>query len=229
VTTSRLRPAALLGFALAASLAATSGWTLQEFSWSTWLAGLVYSWSCVLTGSAAVILTPRQRRPSYEAQLPWVGRLPAAAYLALLTVVAVALAGAALVAYTYVFAFYGLFLSFFAEMQPHALFGRNGFINSDFFTPVTYLALAFWPMAAGALIANGASLVRGDPWKRLVLPTSTEILRLHLFVLVMPVVTLAVWAVIGESYHTVTIVVLMGLFYLLPDPAPGSAPVYPAE
>jgi hypothetical protein len=44
-------------------------------------------------------------------------------------------------------------------------------------------------MAAGALIANGASLVRGDPWKRMVLPTSTEILRLHLFVLVMPVVT----------------------------------------
>ena len=215
--TFRLRPAPLSGFALAATLAATSGWTLQEFSWSTWLAGLLYSWLCVLTGAGAVILTARDRRDSYHAQFPWLGRLPTAAYLALLTAIAALLAGVALIAYTYVFAFYGLFLSFFAEMEPHALFGRNGFINSDFFTPVTYLALAFWPMAAGALIANGASLVRGDPWKRMVLPTSTEILRMHIFVLAMPVVTLLVWAVLGERYHTVTIVLLMGLFYLLPD------------
>jgi len=173
----------------------------------------------VLTGSGEVIRTARRRRSSYAEQLPWVGKLSTGVYLAVHSALAVLLASVALIAYACVFALYGLFLSFFAEMQPHALFGRNGFINSDFLTPVTYLALAFWPMAVGTLIANGDALLRGDPWQRMLLPTGAEILRLHIFVLVMPIVTLLVWAVLGESYHTVTIVLLMGLFYLLPDPS----------
>jgi len=219
VRSALLRPGSIVGFALAAILAATDGWTLQEFCWSTWLAGLLFTWSCVLSGAGAILITAPRRQTVYAATLPWLGRLPTPAYLAILTAVAVFLGAVALVVYAYIFAFYGLFLSFFAEMEPHALFGRNGFINADFFAPVKYLTLAFWPMALGTLIANWESLVQGDPWKRMLLPTKTELLRLHLFVLLMPFITLLVWAVLGESYHTATIVLLMGLFYLLPNGA----------
>ena len=33
--------------------------------------------------------------------------------------------------YNLIFAFYGIFFSVFAEMDPVSLFGANGFINSD--------------------------------------------------------------------------------------------------
>lgn len=59
--------------------------------------------------------------------------------LALIAVTVAAAAGwcaFAFLGYTFAFGLYGLLLSFFAEMEPHELFGRNGFINSDFWTPV---------------------------------------------------------------------------------------------
>ena len=125
-------------------------------------------------------------------------------------------------AYTYAFGFYGLLLSFFAEMEPHALFGRNGFINSDFWTPVRYLATTFWAMSVGTIVAHGRGLVGTNPWKRMLLPLATEIVRVHLMVLLMPFLALLAWAVLGESYESVVIVLLMTAFYLLPGRSRGA-------
>jgi len=114
--------------------------------------------------------------------------------------------------YGFVFGFYGLFLSVFAEMEPVALFGRNGFINSDFFTPVAYLAEHFWPMAAAVLIMSWEDFLCANPWKRVLLPLQHEILRMHVMVLALPIVSLAAWALLGAAYHLLAIVLLMGLY-----------------
>jgi hypothetical protein len=217
-----LQPSALIGFAVAATFAVLGGWSLPEFCWSAWLTGLIYSWAAVLTGAIRIIATGRSRKSSYEEHLPVLGRMSGTAFL--LALVLVIVPGAVAMAYLYaiVFGFYGLFLSFFAEMQPHDLFGRNGFINSDFSDPVMYLLVLFWPMVAGTLITFRDELVRGDPWRRLLLPTR-EVARVHVLVVTMPFLALLAWALFGESYHSVTIVLLMGLFYLWPWDRSGAA------
>jgi hypothetical protein len=95
------------------------------------------------------------------------------------------------------------------------LFGRNGFINADFSTSVTYLTVAFWPMAVGTLVANWTALVGGNPWKRMLVPAEATVLRTHLLVVLMPFIALLAWALVGDAYHSVTIVLLMALFYLV--------------
>lgn len=208
--------ASLAGLALAAAFAITSGWTLPEFCWSVWLAGLLFAWGCVVTGSVQIIVTARSRKPSYDTLFPFLQRIPPTAFLAGIVALVVPVAVIAFYVYGFVFTLYGLLLSFFAEMEPHSLFGRNGFINADFFTAVTYLTLHVWPMAVGALIARGDDLFRNDPWKRMLLPTRTEVLHVHVLVVVMPFLALLAWALLGEAYHAVVIVALMGVFYLLP-------------
>jgi hypothetical protein len=118
--------------------------------------------------------------------------------------------------YSYLFGFYGLFLSVFSEMAPLELFGRNGFINSDFFTPVMYLLDRFWPMAAGAIVANWEDFFRENPWKRIMLPMQKEILRMHIMILALPFFAMMAWALFRGAYQSITIVFLMGLIYLLP-------------
>jgi hypothetical protein len=214
------------GFAVAATFAVTGGWSLPEFCWSTWLAGLVFAWTCVGTGAIQALATAWVRQPRYEAALPFPARIPPAAFPLLVLPLVVALAVVAFHAYAFLFGFYGLFLSFFAEMRPYDLLGRNGFINSDFYTPVTYLLVHYWPMVAGTLLANADTLVRGDPWKRMLVPTGAEVVRIHVMVVLMPFIALGAWALFGDRYHTVTIVALMGVFYFLPTPgqAPGGDP-----
>lgn len=101
-------------------------------------------------------------------------------------------------------------------MQPHSLFGRNGFINSDFWTPVSHLASTFWAMSIGLIIAYGRELIAPNSWRKLLLPLATEVVRVHVMVLLMPFIALAAWAVVGDSYQPFVIVLLMLGFYLLP-------------
>jgi hypothetical protein len=223
-----LQPWALIGFALAATSAVAGGWSLPEFCWSAWLTGLIYSWVAVLIGAIRIIATGRSRKSSYEERLPVLGRMSGTVFLLALALVIVP--GAVAMAYIYavVFGFYGLFLSFFAEMQPHDLFGRNGFINAEFSDPVMHLLILFWPMVVGTLIAFREELVHGDPWRRLLLPTR-EVARVHVLVVTMPFLALFAWALFGESYHSVTVVLLMGLFYLWPWDRSGADPVVVAD
>jgi hypothetical protein len=101
-------------------------------------------------------------------------------------------------------------------MEPHKLFGRNGFINSDFFTPVVYLAQSFWPMALAALSADSRYLVRGNPWRILALPFSSQVAVIHVAVIAMPFLTLLSWIFFRESYQPVTMIILLALFYFFP-------------
>ena len=212
----RPRLPGLAGLALAAPMAVAGDWSLVEFCWSTWLAGLLFTWLCVLTGGVQIILTAPGWRALFERHVPPLANLNGSAATVLTAAGATVAMAFAFLAYTYAFGFYGLFLSFFAEMQPHALFGRNGFINSDFWTPVQYLAATFWAMSVGTIVAYGYRLVGTNPWKRMLLPLATEIVRVHLMVLLMPFLALLAWAALGESYESIVIVLLMTAFYLLP-------------
>jgi hypothetical protein len=209
-------PLGLAGLAVAAPVAVTGGWSLAEFCWSTWLAGLLLTWLCVLSGGLQIVFALPKWRAHLERHVPALGRLPQPATVAVTVAVVAVLTVLAIYAYTFAFGFYGLLLSFFAEMEPHALFGRNGFINSDFWTPVGFLAVNFWAMSVGIVVAYGPGIIRTNPWKRMLLPFATEVVRVHVMVVVMPFLALIAWAALGDSYQSVVIVLLMAVFYILP-------------
>jgi hypothetical protein len=206
----------ITGFGVSSAFAVTQGWSLPEFCWSTWLAGLIYSWMCVFTAVIQIVLTASPDKKIYENRLPIFQSVSANIFSLVIFLIVIIAGYVAFWIYAYLFGFYGLFLSFFSEMEPHFLFGRNGFINSDFFTPVIHLLILFWPMVLGTLIAKAEDFLRNNPWKRMLFPFHSEIIRIHVFIICLPFITLIAWALFGESYQPITIVVLMGLFYLFP-------------
>ncbi len=216
-----INPYGAIGFCLAAVYAVTQKWSLPEFCWSIWLAGLGYAWLCIATASLQIILSARSDKSAYDERLPFLRRFSPGVFVLGVTVIGVSVGLLAFRLYTFLFAFYGLFLSVFAEMEPLDLFGRNGFINSDFFTPVMYLAIRSWPMAVGVLIANWEDFLRKNPWKRVLLPWQKEVVRMHIMIIALPFLSLIAWALFREAYQSITIVLLMGLFYLLPKKASG--------
>ena len=139
----------LIAFGLTSYLAVTQQWSVQELCWSVWLAGLFYSWTCVITAAIQILLTARTQKEYYDTAVPFIKRISPEVFALVIIPVTLLVGLIALYLYCCLFSFYGLFLSVFAEMEPHSLFGRNGFINSDFFTPVTYLAQSLWPMIRG--------------------------------------------------------------------------------
>lgn len=136
-------PYGALGFAVAATFAVAEKWSLAEFCWSTWLAGLLYAWTCVVAASIQIILTARSEKTLYEERLRFLRRVSPRVFVLIVVALIVPVGLIAFRIYSFLFCFYGLFLSVFAEMEPLSLFGRNGFINSDFFTPVMHLVFLF--------------------------------------------------------------------------------------
>jgi hypothetical protein len=210
----------LIGFGLAAVFAVAKEWSLPQFCWGAWLAGLTYVWVNIITASLKIILSAGASRTGYADRLPFLRRIFPPVFVLGLSVLSIGVGYLAFRIYSFVFGFYGLFLSVFAEMEPATLFGRNGFINSDFYTPVVYLVEQFWPIPVGVLIANWGDFLRGNPWKRVLLPVEDEILRMHIMVLALPALSVVAWAVVGEAYQSITIVLLMAVLYLLPKKAP---------
>jgi len=206
----------IAGFALAAWFAVAQDWSLPEFCWATWLGGLLYAWLCVFSAAIHIILTAGSARAACAAEMPFLQRIPRPFFSLGMAALALCAALLAFYLYSYLFFFYGLFLSVFAGMQPQALFGSNGFINSDFFTPVLYLLERYWPVAAGMALANAGDFFRPHPWKRVLLPMENEIVRIHVFVLAVPFISLIAWAIFSEAYQAVAIVLLMGVLYLMP-------------
>jgi hypothetical protein len=205
-----------IGFGLAAAFAVTQKWSLQEFCWSIWVAGLFLCWFMVITSGTRVIMTARKEKTAYEESLPFLTNLSPYLFLIGITAIVLAVGWIAMILYTYLFGFYGLFLSVFATMQPEDLFGPNGFINSDFFTPVAYLAEKLWPMIFGTLIANTEIFFWKNPWHGILRPFQTQIVQVHIMVVVMPFLTLIVWMLFKTAYQPITILLLLGIFYLLP-------------
>lgn len=213
---SSFRPLAAAGFGVSAPFALGQRWSLQEFCWSTWLAALVFTWACVATAALQILVAGGAHRDDFEARFPFIRNWPAGAFSAVVGLLAIAVAVAAFWAYAFVFSFYGIFLSVWAEMEPARFFGRNGFINSDFFSPLAHLLQRHWPMAAGALLADATLLVKGNPWRRFATPFHSEALRLHLFVIALPFVAMGAWALFGRDYHPAAILLLSLLFYFFP-------------
>jgi hypothetical protein len=209
--------AAFTGFVLTSWLAVVQQWSVQEFCWSVWLSGLFYSWTCVIAAAIQIMLTSGTHKDDYDVEVPFIKNISPEVF-ALAIIPAALLAGfVALYIYCWIFSFYGLFLSVFAEMQPLTLFGRNGFINSDFFTPVTYLARSLWPMILVTLIAKADDFVQKNPWQRIVFPfKSREILRIHIMTIALPFLMMITWALLKDAYQQLTIILLIGIFYLLP-------------
>jgi len=158
----------LIAFGLTAYLAVVQKWSLQEFCWCVWLAGLFYSWTCVVTAAIQIMLTARTNKDYYDKEVPFMKRVPPEIFTLAIIPVTLLVGFIFLYIYCWIFSFYGLFLSVFAEMPPQDLFGRNGFINSDFFTPVVYLAERVWPMILATLVANADDFIQKNPWQRLV-------------------------------------------------------------
>ena len=207
----------LIAFALTSYLAFVQKWSLKEFCWCVWLAGLFYSWACVITAAIQIMLTARTQKDYYDLEMPLLKRISPEVFTVGVIPVTLLVGFIALYIYCWLFSFYGLFLSVFAEMQPVNLFGRNGFINSDFFTPVTYLADRYWPMILATLIANADDFLQKNPWQRIVFPFKyNEILRIHMMILAMPFLMMITWALFKHAYQQLTIVLLIGIFYLIP-------------
>ena len=215
-----INPYGVVGFGLASVFAVVQKWSLQEFCWGTWMAGLVYAWTCIFTASLQIVFTAHSFKSAWAEHVPFIRRLSPTLFFIVLTAISLCTGLIAFRLYGYLFAFYGVFLSFFSEMEPAALFGRDGFINSDFFTPVSYLIDRFWPFAVGVLIANWEDFFRRNPWKRILVPAQTEVVRIHMMVLALPFFSLIAWALFGEAYQSAAIVLLMGLFYLSPKQRP---------
>lgn len=207
----------LVAFCLTAYLAIVQKWSLQEFCWCIWLAGLFYSWACVISAAIQIMLTARTNKDFYDAEVALIKKVPPEIFTLAIIPVTLLVGFVALYIYTWIFSFYGLFLSVFAEMPPLDLFGRNGFINSDFFTPVTYLADRYLPVILATLAANADVLLGRNPWERIVFPfKNNEIMRIHIMVLVMPFLAMLTWALFKGAYQQLTIILLIGIFYLLP-------------
>jgi len=217
-----INPYGAVGLGVASVFSVIQEWSLPEFCWSTWLAGLIYAWGCIVTAIFQIILTARSEKASIEKKFPFLRRLTPGVFLLGVSVIGTGIALIAFRIYNFVFAFYGLFLSVFAEMEPLALFGRNGFINADFYSPLIYLVENFWPMSVGVLIMSFKEYFLKSPWKRILLPLQEEVVRMHIMILSLPFFSLLAWAVFREAYQSITIVLLMSLFYLFPKKTPGT-------
>lgn len=207
----------LIAFGLTSYLAIVQKWSLQEFCWCVWLAALFYSWTCVCTAVLQIMLTARTQKEYYDLKVPFIKNISPELFTLALIPLGLFVGFIALYLYSWIFSFYGLFLSVFAAMKPLNLFGPNGFINSDFFTPVVYLAERSWLMILATLVANADDFMRRNAWERIVLPfKQNEILRIHIMILVMPFLVMITWALFKDAYQQLTIVLLIGIFFLIP-------------
>ncbi|MBL7084567.1 MAG: hypothetical protein ISS43_00470 [Candidatus Omnitrophica bacterium] len=208
--------AGLAGLGFNAGYAIVHHWSLQEFCWSIWLAALFFSWACVAVDSIRIILDFRHQKEVLELKISLLKNVSGGVFLVVMCPVVILAAWATFCIYNYLFTFYGCFLSVFAEMEPHSFFGRNGFINSDFFSPVMYLTTKFWPMIIGLLISDLDIFIKGTTWRLMLLPfRSGEIIKIHIMVIIMPFLCLLAWAISKNAYQPITITLLMGVFYLV--------------
>lgn len=228
----------VLSFLLAVSAALHGNWSTQEACWSFWIAGLVSSWFLLVWGGVRLILEvvrgDQRLLAAWKVALQRVMPSLSGTAINFLFVASAALGGYILFyLYCYLFGFYGLFLSVFARMEPAVYFGPNGFINSDFFTPAFYLLSLYWPMVLSTLLWESPYLLRESPLKILTRPFHTRIVRLHFAIVGMPFVSLLAWALLGSSYHVISVAFVYAVFYLTPskrsdelnsDRTPGESP-----
>jgi len=198
-------PTVLSGLVLSIAFTLANDVSLAEFAWTFWLVGLYSSYISAGRFAVRTVLN----RDSLRERIPPLSSLEPRTLL--WVSVALALAGGLALAYvfTYVFGFYGIMLSVWVQLQPEALFGRNGFINSDFWTPVLHLTRLYWPLVAGQIISESSALFgRPQPGTESFAP-ERQIVVLHVFVLALPFVAMLSYALLGAQYETLSIVILL--------------------
>jgi hypothetical protein len=200
------------GFLISAGFALHEDWSYQSLCWSFWVAGLVYCWVFGFVGALRTVLLIAQPHPP-----GWLPARPQAWLWRLLVATGgVGLGVAAYYIYSYAFAFYGLFLSVFAEMGPPELFGRNGFINSDFHTPVIWLLERYWPLVLGTVVTDAPSAFSGDPVRTAFKPFNRQLLLMHIMAIGLPFILLLLWPVMGDRYAQGAVIAVLVLFHFFP-------------
>jgi len=198
-------PTVLSGLALSIAFTLSNDVSLAEFAWTFWLVGLYSSYISAGRFAVRTVLN----RDALRVRVPPLSALDPQSLL--WVSLAVAVAGGVTLAYvfTYVFGFYGIMLSVWVQLQPETLFGRNGFINSDFWTPVLYLTRLYWPLVVGQIISESTALFsRPEPGTESFGP-ERQIVVLHVFVLALPFVAMLSYALLGNQYETLSIVILL--------------------
>lgn len=206
---ARALAAVLGGFAVSAGFTLTSDLSLAGFCWSFWLVGLYSAYFAALR--FALSLFVHRATLLKERFVPNATVAPAT--LMLVAIAVTGIVGAALLyAASWVYGFYGLFLSVWVRMPPEELFGPNGFINSDFWTPVAYLTRAYWPLVAGQLVSEAAWLLStGSLWSVQGGAPERRIVALHVMIMALPFAAMLSWMLLGGRYETLTLLILLAL------------------
>jgi hypothetical protein len=216
----------LLGFIIAAGAALYDGWTIQELCWSFWLCGLGVCLTTTILAPLRLLLNLNNLVPASSAIHTWLEKqnrnLSSSLITSFLVTGFFVLSYLAFRVYCFLFAFYGLFLSAFAAMEPLEYFGPNGFINSDGITPVLHLLSQYWPMVVGTLIAEIRFLLDTPPVRLLGKPFDRELVKVHIAVVLMPFISLFAWMILGENYQIIAVVLILAVFYYVPSPADAS-------
>ncbi len=192
------------------------GWKLNEFCWIVWVTGLMFSYLCSITGFFQLCFDIKNQSETLSQYVPFFIYSRKFLFVLLIITAGFVTSSIAILIYTYLFGFYGLFLSVFARMEPLNLFGENGYINSDFFTPVKFLLLKFYQIIIVSLIADFFFILKIDSWSKIFLPfKSKEILRIHIMTLLLPFLSLLFFALFKDKYQTPVIIALLCLFYFI--------------
>ena len=145
----------LAGLAVSVVFAVSSDLTLAEFCWSVWLVGL---YSAYVSAGRIALRLVRFREALLRERVPPLSGVSGRALLGISLVAATLLGGGLLYAFSLAYGFYGIMLSVWVQLPPEELFGRNGFINSDFWTPVAHLTRLYWPLVVGQLLSEASLL-----------------------------------------------------------------------
>lgn len=192
-------------------------WSLQEFCWIIWLCGLFFSWLCAIFGSIILIFSLREIKEGLGKRFPFLKSFSKEIFYISGIIISLGLGYLFFYIYGFIFSFYGLFLSVFAEMEPLNFFGRNGFINSNFYDPVIFLSKKHYLIILSTIISNFSPFLERDYKKLLLMPFKTlEILRIHIMVILLPFISLFFYIIFKEKYQIPAIFLLSFIFYFLP-------------
>jgi len=198
-------PTVLSGLVLSIAFTLYRDVSLAEFCWTFWLVGLYSSYISAGRFAVRTVL----HRESLPERIPPLSRLEPQALLWVSLALGIVGGLALAYAFTYVFGFYGIMLSVWVRLQPESLFGPNGFINSDFWTPVFHLTRLYWPLVVGQIISESSALFgRPQPGAASLAP-ERQIVVLHVFVLALPFVAMLSYAAFGARYEPLSIVLLL--------------------
>lgn len=192
-------------------------WSLQEFCWILWICGLYFSWFCATAGTIILIFSGNKIKKILEERLIFLKNISNFLFFLFSFIFSSVLGYLIFYVLSFIFSFYGIFLSVFAEMEPLKFFGKNGFINSNFYDPVIFLTKKYYIIIISTIISNLGLFLERDYKKLLFLPfKSLEILKIHIMVILLPFLSLFFYLIFKEKYQIFVIFLISFLFYFFP-------------